>query len=198
VQSKFLLRTYNSSTGKRLNLGPLLPTRQVDYNKKRYLSPLTMTSYSDDLSGLRDDMVAFVEGHGLRRFPGRIEYEWVPSVLWKPEENPDSWKDFVEMAKASGALFVTMDGWRLKREELDEMLERLASVDFAGGEEIEDARWLRTYIGKTGYVQMGFAYQGVMMVFEASTEWWERYQHLIEMIDEFGGIPMGPSSEGDF
>ena|SRR5579863_3224068 len=157
-----------------------------------------MTTLPDDLSHLRDDMVAFIEGHGLRRFPGSVEYELVPSVLWKPGNNPDGWKDFVELAKASGAPFITMDDWRLQREEFEEMLERLASSEFAGDDAMDDARWLRTYLGKTGFVQLGFAHQGVMMVYEAATEWYERYQHLIEMFDEFGGIPMdesGPDSE---
>ena len=33
-----------------------------------------MSPQPDDLSGLKDDMVAFIEGHGMRRFPGYIDY----------------------------------------------------------------------------------------------------------------------------
>ena len=151
-----------------------------------------MTTNSDDLSNLRDDMIAFIEGHGMRRFPGVVEFEFVPSVVWKAGNNPDSWKDFVELAKASGAPFLTMDAARLQREELDDLLERLSSAEFGGpedGVDLEDVRWLRTYVGKTGFVQLGFAHQGVMMIFEASTEWYHRYEHFIEMIDEMG-VPM--------
>ena len=36
-----------------------------------------MTSATDDLSGLKDDMIAFIEGHGLRRFHGYVDYEEV-------------------------------------------------------------------------------------------------------------------------
>ena len=128
-----------------------------------------MPSAPDDLTSLKDDMVAFIEGHGMRRFPGLVDYEEVQSVTWKSEDNPDSWKDFVELAKASGAPFLTMDAWRLEREELDAMIERLSTATFSSDDDIEDARWLRTYIGKTGFVQLGFAQQGVMMVYEAST-----------------------------
>ncbi|PYX00956.1 MAG: hypothetical protein DMG89_03015 [Acidobacteria bacterium] len=143
-----------------------------------------------DLATLKDDMVAFVEGHGMRRFPGYIDYEEVQTVIWKSEDNPDSWKDFVELAKAAGAPFLTMDSWALRREELDEMLERLGKAEFTNDEDLEEARWLRTYVGKTGFVQLGFAFQGVMMVYEISTDWYDHYQHLTELSEDFGGIPI--------
>ena len=60
---------------------------------------------TDDLHGLKDDMTAFIEGHGMRRFPAYVGDE-IASVLWKDAENPDAWKDFVELAKASGAPFL--------------------------------------------------------------------------------------------
>lgn len=155
-----------------------------------------MTSV-DDLSGLKDDMVAFIEGHGMRRFHGYVDYEEVQSVLWKSDDVPDGWKDFVELAKAAGAPFLTMDSWSLQREELDELIERLAHAEFTNDEDLEDARWLRTYAGKTGFVQLGFAHQGIMMVYEASTEWYDRYQRLVEFTEDFGGIPIDEPDQDD-
>ena len=61
---------------------------------------------SDNLISLKDDMVAFIAGHGMRRMNGYVPDD-IPTVLFE-EENPDGWKDFVELAKASGAPFVTM------------------------------------------------------------------------------------------
>ena len=81
-----------------------------------------MSPLPDDLASLKDDMVAFIEGHGMRRFHGYVDYEEVQSVMWKTEDNPDSWKDFVELAKAASAPFLTMDSWTLRREDLDELL----------------------------------------------------------------------------
>jgi hypothetical protein len=147
----------------------------------------------DDLTALKDDMIAFIEGHGIRRFPGFVDFEEVPSVTWKSEDNPDSWKDFVELAKAAGSSFLTMDSWRLERDELELLIERLSGTHFGTSEDLDDARWLKTYVGRVGFVQMGFAHQGVMMVYEASTPWYERYQSIIEMADEMGGIPIDGS-----
>jgi hypothetical protein len=149
-----------------------------------------MSPAPDDLASLKDDMIAFIEGHGLRRFPGFIDYEEVQSVHWKSADNPDGWKDFVELAKAAGAPFVVMDSWKLERTELDAMIERLSKAEFSSDEDVEDARWLRTYVGKTGFVQLGFAHQGVMMVYEASTPWYDRYQGILEMSEDFSGLPI--------
>ena len=149
---------------------------------------LLMSPVGDDLASVKDDMVAFIEGHGMRRFKGYVDPEEVQSVMWKADENPDAWKDFVELAKAAAAPFLTMDSWRLEAQELDEVIARLGTSDFSSDEDVEDARWLKTYLGKTGFVQLGFAQQGVMMVFEASTEWYERFQRLLEVADDFGGM----------
>jgi hypothetical protein len=153
----------------------------------------------DDLASIKDDMVAFIEGHGMRRFHGYVDYEEVQSVIWKSQDsdNVDAWKDFVELAKAAGAPFLTMDWWRLQREELEAVIERLGSAEFSSEEDMEDARWLGTYRGKTGFVQLGFAHQGVMMVYEASTEWYDRYQRLLELAEDFGGMPMDEAGQDD-
>jgi len=63
-------------------------------------------------------------------------------------------------------------------------------------EDLEDARWLRTYLGKAGFVQLGFAFQGVMMVYEVSTEWYDHYQRLMEVSEDFGGIAIDGSGGG--
>ena len=36
-----------------------------------------MSPFPDDLTSLKDDMVAFIEGHGLRRFHGYVDYDEV-------------------------------------------------------------------------------------------------------------------------
>ena len=154
-----------------------------------------MTSATDDLSGLKDDMIAFIEGHGMHRFPGYVDPEHVQTVMWKAAGNAESWKDFVELAKTANAPFLTMDSWIFEREDFDELIQRLGTTDFTNDEDLEDARWLRTYVGKVGFVQLGFAHNGVTMLFEASTEWYQRYQRLQELAEDFGGIPIDGADE---
>ena len=156
----------------------------------------TESRMTDDLSSLKDDMKAFIEGHGMRRFRGFVDEE-IPTVEWEDTENPDSWKDFVEMAKASGAPFLTVNDDVLEREELDFLVERLRNSNYPNDEDLDEARWLRAYIGKTGYIQLGYPFQGLMFIYEVSTDWYDRYQRLVEVAEEFGGITIDESDQDD-
>jgi hypothetical protein len=154
------------------------------------------TMRADNLLSLKDDMVAFIEGHGMRRLPGYVT-EDIASVLWEDEDNQDSWKDFVEMAKTAGAPFVTMSTITLDRDEIEILLERVRDQNFPDEDatEIADAQWLERFAGKTGYIQLGFIHQGVAFLHESSTEWYERYQELLEEVEGFGDIVIDDSGD---
>jgi hypothetical protein len=177
-----------SANDQRLATNDLLGSALATDQPKPYNKVSTMSPHPDDLTGMKDDMTAFIEGLGMRRFFGYVECEEVPSVLWDSEQNPDGWKDFVELAKSTGAPFLTMHSWALDRGELERLSQRLADGDYGSEEDLEESRWLKTYVGKTGFVQLGWAYQGCVFVFEAGTEWYEHYQHLRELADDGGGF----------
>jgi hypothetical protein len=142
---------------------------------------------TEDLHSVRDDMIAFIEGHGMRRFQAFVNEE-VPSVLWDPEDNPDSWKDFVELAKASNAAFVTMNSFDLAKDDVDQLVERLRNSTYPSEDDVEEARLMRLHTGRTGFIQLGFAANGVIFLHESSTRWYERYQSLTDAADEFGSF----------
>jgi hypothetical protein len=144
--------------------------------------------HSDNLLSLKDDMVAFIAGHGMRRLPGYVTDE-VPTVLFE-EDDADSWKDFVEHAKAAGAPFVTMSEVVLEKSDVAILLEQLREHTLADDEEVDldDAEALLKQVGKAGYLQLGFPYQGVMFLFEISTEWYDRFQDLMDAATDLGGL----------
>ena len=150
---------------------------------------------SDNLITLKDDMIAFIAGHGLRRIPAYVTEE-VPSVLFE-EDNSDSWKDFVEHAKAAGAPFITMSEVVLEKSDVAILLEQLRDQNFPDDEvtEIEDAEYLVNHVGKVGYLQLGFAHQGVMFLCETATEWYDRFQTLMETVGELGSIVVDDRDE---
>ena len=152
----------------------------------------------DNLISLKDDMVAFIEGHGMRRFPGFVG-EDVPSVLWEDETNPDSWKDFVEMAKTASAPFITMSEVVLEKEDLEILIEHIRDQNFPDQEapELDEVQYLVNYVGKLGYLQLGFAYQGIAYIHENSTPWYDRYQQLLEAVEDFGDIVIESGSGED-
>ncbi len=149
----------------------------------------------DNLITLKDDMIAFIAGHGMRRLPAYVT-EDVPSILFE-EDTPDSWKDFVEHAKAAGSPFVTMSEVILEKSDVSILLDQIRDQNFPDIEatEIEDAQYLVKHVGKIGYLQLGFAHQGVMFLFETATEWYDRFQNLMETVSELGGLVVDDSDE---
>jgi hypothetical protein len=142
----------------------------------------------DNLISLKDDMVAFIAGHGMRRLPAFIGEE-VPTVIFE-EDNSDGWKDFVEHAKAAGAPFITMSEVILEKADVALLLDQLRDETFPddNSEEIDDAEYLVNHVGKIGYLQLGFAHQGIMFLFEVATEWYDSFQNLMETVTDLGGI----------
>ena len=152
---------------------------------------------TENLHVVKDDMIAFVAGNGLRRFNAYVS-EDVPSVVFE-EEGPDGWKDFVEHAKASGAQFVTMSEVVLDKEDIELLLEQMRAQNFPDeeGPEMDDAQYLLKYVGKVGYLQLGFAHQGVMFLYETATDWYDRYQQWMEAMTELGTIQIDGADDGE-
>jgi len=144
--------------------------------------------HPDNLISLKDDMVAFIAGHGMRRLPAYIGDE-VPTVVFE-DEGPDAWKDFVEHAKAAGAPFVVMNEVVLKKADLALVMEHLHEEDLppAIAEELEDAQYLVNHVGKIGYLQLGFAHQGVMFTFEVATDWYDNFQNLLDTVTDMHSL----------
>ncbi|HSY01799.1 MAG TPA: hypothetical protein VK819_06570 [Acidobacteriaceae bacterium] len=161
------------------------------------MNPLSM--HSDNLASTKDDMVAFIEGHGIRRVPGHAGDD-VPSIMWDDEENQDRWKDFVETAKAAGASFITMSEAVLEKEDVEMLIEEVQDGEFdlsGGSPDLDEAQTLVAHIGKIGHLQLGFPHQGIMFLCETSTEWYERYQQLLDSIDDLGDIVFEDGDEDE-
>ncbi len=153
---------------------------------------------TENLVSLKDDMIAFIEGHGMKRLPGYVT-EDVQAVLWEDADNAESWKDFVEMAKHAGALFVTMSEVALERAELEELMEEVSEINFPDEEanELMEAQMLMKHAGQVGYIQLGFVHQGVVFLHETTTEWYEHYQELIENVEAFQQILIDDDDEDE-
>ena len=90
-----------------------------------------------------------------------------------------------------------MDEEVLQRDELDYLVQRLQHASYPSEEDLDEARWLRNYIGKTGFIQLGWPHQGIMFLFEVTTEWYERYQHLLDLVEDFGSMAIDDSDQDE-
>jgi hypothetical protein len=151
----------------------------------------------DDLATVKDDMVAFIAGHGMRRMNAYVSEE-VPTVIFE-EEDADGWKDFVEHAKAAGVAFITMSEVVLEPEDVATLVGQVRDEDFPDHDAmaLDDAQDLMQHTGKTGYLQLGFAHQGVMFLYEAATDWYDQFQELMETVSNLGGIVIDDGEEND-
>lgn len=144
---------------------------------------------SDNLLNLKDDMVAYITGHGIRRIPAFVN-EDLPSIAWEDEDNPDSWKEFVETAKAANVAFLTMSEVVMEAEDVHLLIEELQDLNFPEDEngELEHAQALLPYAGKIGFLQLGFVHQGVVFVHETYTDWYEHYQEILESLEDLSDV----------
>lgn len=156
----------------------------------------------DDLTPLKDDMIAFVEGHGMRHFPALIP-EDTPRVWWNDpdpdaagsahDSSKESWKDFVEMAKAAGAPMVCIGEDFLDKATLEMLaaeLEQVASPA-AAEEEMRKLDRLLQQVGRLGHIELAFAHQGILFVHESATEWYREYRAMVDTIDQLQEIIEG-------
>lgn len=149
----------------------------------------------DDLTAVKDDMVAFIAGHGMRRMKSFVP-EDVPAVLFE-EDDVDGWKDFVEHAKAANAPFITMSDVILEPEDVAALIGEVREQNYqdADASDLSEAQGLLQHVGKTGYLQLGFAQGGVIFLYETATEWYDLFQDLMESVSEVGEILMDDGDE---
>src|ERR1700728_4925126 len=86
----------------------------------------------DDLTAVKDDMIAFIAGHGMRRMKSFVP-EDVPTVLFE-EDDVDGWKDFVEHAKAGNAPFITMSDVILEPQDVATLMSDVRDPVHADGD----------------------------------------------------------------
>ena len=77
----------------------------------------------------------------------------------------------------------------LEKADVAILLDQLRDETFPDApEEIDDAEYLVNHVGKIGYLQLGFAHQGIMFIFEVATDWYDSFQNLMETVSDLGGI----------
>ena len=88
-----------------------------------------------------------------------------------------------------------MSDFVLSKEDVEYVVDTLRNANYVDEDDVEEARWLRAYTGKVGFVQLGWANNGIVFIYEMSTEWYDRYQRLSEMAEEFGGFVIESGDE---
>ncbi|MGH9658492.1 MAG: hypothetical protein ACRD96_08105 [Bryobacteraceae bacterium] len=142
---------------------------------------------TDNLDRLHKEILGEIAAQGLAVFfsrPGALEDH--PMVLWETEAHPD-FREFLESAKTAGVRLLLVGHRRFEEEEIDEVVEQLASSTLSREDRrsVEsDLRALRSHIGETCLVEVAFDLQGRFYVYEASSEWFDAFLNVSDLVGE--------------
>jgi hypothetical protein len=147
-----------------------------------------------DLEKLRKEMQAHLEKSGTPIFYGYHRMlDSLIQVSWDTERHPD-FRAFLETAGKSGAKLIVFNQEAFRLDQIDEALEELETADFTREEKRSfetRLKQLRAYEGFTSLLQLSFALEGRLYLFEVRTDWYDSLRDILNelelSIDPFPG-----------
>jgi hypothetical protein len=90
----------------------------------------------------------------------------------------------------------------LEKEDVELLIEEVQEQEYniesaTTASELDEAQTLVSHIGKIGHLQLGFPHQGVMFLYQTSTDWYERYQQLLDSVGDLGNIVFEDEDEDE-
>ena len=140
-------------------------------------------SQMTDLSRLYDEVRESAAQQGLLTFPGYVGEE-LPAVWWQGD--PNDWFGFLTIAKAEGVRTIFVGRAVLEEEDLQELAEWVEERTGPGSSNGDRARIkeFERYIGSTGEVRLGWIRDGVALLFQHRTEWYDDFLDLMAEIED--------------
>jgi hypothetical protein len=139
-----------------------------------------------DLETLGNEMQAHLEKSGTPIFYGHHRtLESLDQVSWDTERHPD-FREFVDTARRSGAKLVVFNKETFRLDQIDEALEELETADFTREEKrnIETRlKQLQDYEGFTCSLQLSFALESRVYLFEVTTDWYDSLQAILNELE---------------
>lgn len=139
-----------------------------------------------DLESLRTAIQAHLLESGIPVFYGYHRMlDTMAQVSWDTDRHPD-YQEFLATARSAGAKLVVFnyDAFSLSR--IDEALEELEDCDFPREEKRNyelRLRQLEAYEGFTSSVQLSFALDNRVYLFELHTEWFDALADILGEIE---------------
>jgi hypothetical protein len=135
-----------------------------------------------DLETLRKEMQLHLDKSGMPIFHG---YHHMPDSLiqanWDTKEHPD-FREFLKTARAAGAKLVVFNQQSFRLDQIDEALDHLETSDLSRDEKRQfesRLKQLRAYEGFTCALQLSFAVEGCLYLFELHTDWYDSMNDIL-------------------
>lgn len=139
-----------------------------------------------DLETLRTEILAYFEQSGITVFYGyhRVADSLI-QVYWDTERHPD-FREFLETGRKSGAKLVVFNHQAFSLDQIEEALEQLEDCDFTREEKRtyeKRLRQLQAYEGFTCSIELSFAMEGRIYLYELHTEWYQALNDILAELD---------------
>lgn len=149
-----------------------------------------------DLETLRTEIQTYLDELGMPVFYGYPQMtDALNQISWDTQTHPD-FKEFVGAARNAGAKLIVFHHEALSLDQIDEALERLEDSEFTREEKRNyetRLRQLQAYEGFTCRLELSFALDGRIYLFELHTEW---YDGLNDVLAELEAAAEEESEDG--
>jgi hypothetical protein len=139
-----------------------------------------------DLETLRAEMQAYLESSGMAAFYGYHHVlDTLTQVSWDTDGHPD-FREFVEAARKANVSLIVFNHQAFSLDQIDSALDELEQSELTREEKRNyetRLRQLRDYEGFTCSLELSFALEGRVYVYERHTEWYATLTEILAELD---------------
>jgi hypothetical protein len=140
---------------------------------------------TNDLNSLKQELLDYLVAEEFAVFRGQPGgLEGIEMIFWDTVSQPN-YQAYLNVAKIAGARIIVFAHREFQADELDEAIEQLKDCEF-GREELRSMERtladLRAFVGSTCSVEMAFDYEGRLYVYETSTDWFQTFIDLSDLL----------------
>jgi hypothetical protein len=138
-----------------------------------------------DLETLRTEIEAHFEHSDLALFHGYSSVTEAVSVYWDTERHPD-FRVFLHVAERAGAKLIVFYHQQFSLDQIDDIMEEIEDSTFTRDEKrnLESRlREIQKYEGFTCGLELSFALDGRVYLYQVRTEWYRAWEDILSELD---------------
>ena len=139
-----------------------------------------------DLESLKTEIQSHLDQSNLAIFHGYSSLGESVSVYWDTERQPD-FRGFLHAAEKAGVKLIVFYHQQFSLDQIDDVLEDLEGSNFTREEKRSfesRLREIQKYEGFTCGVELSFAVDGRVYLYQRQTDWYRTWEDLVAEIEE--------------
>jgi len=140
-----------------------------------------------DLSRLRSEMLDYIRQTAMPVF-----HTWSPLgdegvLLWNNAAFPD-WRQFIDVAKESGARLLVFAAQQFGESDLEQAFEKLDECELGADERhtyLKQFESLRKYVNQTSWIRLAFEHGGRWLACEFIAPWQDDFDSAVDELESY-------------